>query len=71
MAQMQHESPVRPLEIDPESPWAHDAEAIAAATRANAELGYSDAFDFRGAQGEAFEGYMAQEAQEFGTKSPA
>lgn len=59
------------LEIDPESPWAHEAEAIAAATRANAELGYSDALDLRGAQQEAAEDYCAKEAQgEFFSKPP-
>lgn len=55
--------PVPPLDLDPESPWLHEAEAIAAATRRNAKYSYEDALDFRGAQQEAFEGYMATESQ--------
>ena len=47
------------LDLDPESPWLHEAESIADATRRNAELSYEDALDFRGAQQEAFEGYLA------------
>jgi excinuclease UvrABC nuclease subunit len=48
-----------PLEIDPESPWVHEAEAIVAATRANAELSYKQALEWRGAQQEAAEAYCA------------
>lgn len=59
------------LELDPESPWLAEAEAIAAATRANADLGYNDAFDFRIAQQEAFDGYAALTAGSVSASEPA
>lgn len=59
------------LELDPESPWLAEAEAIAAATRANADLGYNDAFDFRIAQQEAFDGYVALTAGSVSASEPA
>lgn len=65
------EQTIPPLEIDPESPWVHEAEAIAASTRHYAELSYRQGMAFRGAQQEAFEGYMAQEAQASGPNGPA
>ncbi len=58
------------LELDPESPWLAEAEAIAAATRANAELGYNDALDFRIAQQEAFDGYAALTAGSVSASEP-
>lgn len=62
MASTEH-LPVPPLDLDPESPWLHEAEAIAASTRHYAELSNQTGLAFRAAQQEAFEEYLAIESR--------